>query len=847
MTPPTRQKHGQNQGSLPVIVGIGSSAGGLGAIRNLVAGLPKYNGCAYVVVQHLSQGHNSNLTPSIASATSLKTVDIIDKTAPKANYIYVTPPGYDVVLEDGLLRLVTPALEAFTPSPSIDRFLKSSSKACGERCIAVILSGTGSDGAYGVEAIRDAGGISIAQDTDSADYEGMSNAAVATGCIDLVLPPDQIGEHLTKILSSASSLPDKRNESTRISPFFSILQIVLAHTRVDFRDYKQATVRRRIERRMTALGITDSEEYALHCRKNPREVDALFKDLLISVTRFFRNKAEFNDLQAPIQELVETKRDTPLRIWVAGCATGEEVYSIAILLAEAMGGPAHLLASKVQIFATDIDKIAISTARAGYYPPAAMLDVPKNLADKYFIQEPERVRVIDALKSIVLFTEHNICQDPPFLKMDLICCRNVLIYFGTKLQNKVISRLHYAMETCSYLFLGTAESLASTSQLFKPVGNDARIFRKRESLKMRPEMIEPEVASPIKPDFAITSGNTASKTDKAMFDALARSLGQNTILVTQDFSLKETYGEIDRFIDPTERHNDNPTLDILTTPLREEARGLVASAIKLNTRRIGIKHQLIKSDQTITRLEAIPCLGSHLDEPAALLVINRWDAENLDFPKGKELPSEIFASDLLKELDIELAKTRDALQQTIEKLEYSNQELQSLSMEMQHANFELHTTNEELGSSNEELQSTNEELITVNEELQFNTSELESVIAEQMSVLSNIAVPIIVLNASLRIVRTSILASDIFSLTESSLGQHISQIQVPRGFPDFVEMSSNSVRNNARAVQSFTSNGKKLELRCIPFTNIANQTIGTTLIFVDTAAGIELDRFSSRN
>jgi two-component system CheB/CheR fusion protein len=341
-----------------------------------------------------------------------------------------------------MLRLVPHSEDLGKPKPSVDRFLVSLAHDRGDRSMGIILSGTGSDGAYGVQAVREAGGITIAQDDVSAKYDGMPSAAIATGCIDLVLRPSDIATHLHKILSSPRNLDQFRTDKGEVSPISGILQIVLARTRVDFREYKQSTVLRRIDRRMMALGIASVEDYVVYCRNEPREVDALFKDLLISVTRFFRDREEFDDLSGHIQDLVDGQRDRPLRIWVAGCATGEEVYSIAMMLAEAMGGASELVKSKTQIFATDIDRAALDYARQGQYSQGALLDVPKELADKYFIQQSEGVRVIEALRSVILFSDHNLCQDPPFLNMDLICCRNLLIYFSAKLEARVFARLH---------------------------------------------------------------------------------------------------------------------------------------------------------------------------------------------------------------------------------------------------------------------------------------------------------------------------------------------------------------------------------------------------------------------
>ena len=360
-----------------------------------MATLPTDLDVAYIVVQHMSPHHKSLMTELVARQTSLVVQDVTDGLEPEPNVIYVTPPKTDIIYDGEKLRLMPPSHEVASPKPSVDRFLLSLADKHGERSMAIILSGTGTDGAYGVQAIREAGGITIAQDTDSAKYDGMPMAAMQTGCVDLILRPFEIGTHLQKILTSPRDFDAFRQDSSEKNASSDLLQILLARTRVDFREYKQTTINRRIERRMMALGIENHEEYTQFCRVNPNAVDALFKDLLISVTRFFRDKSEFEQLKELLPALLQKKDNRPFRVWIAGCATGEEAYSIAILLSEALGGANVPLKDHVQIFATDIDKDALDVARKGVYGLAALNDIPKSLADRYFIQQNDGIRVIE--------------------------------------------------------------------------------------------------------------------------------------------------------------------------------------------------------------------------------------------------------------------------------------------------------------------------------------------------------------------------------------------------------------------------------------------------------------------
>lgn len=818
------------------IIGIGSSAGGLEAIRELVATLPTDLQVAYVVVQHMSPHHKSLMTELVARQTSLVVRDLVDGCTPEANVIYVTPPKTDVVYDEGRLCLVDPSVEVGTPKPSVDRFLVSLADEHGEKTMAIILSGTGTDGAYGVQAIREAGGITIAQDTESAKYDGMPVAAMQTGCVDLVLRPSEIGTHLQKILTSPRDFNAFRQESTEASPASDLLQILLARTRVDFREYKQSTVNRRIERRMVALGIDSHEEYTQFCRVNPSAVDALFKDLLISVTRFFRDKSEFQAVKDLLPSLLEKKTAPPFRVWIAGCATGEEAYSIAILLSEALGGPKVSLKDHVQIFATDIDKDALEVARKGVYGISALNEIPKEISDRYFLQENDGIRVIDSLRSAILFSDHNVCQDPPFQKVDLLCCRNLLIYFGNTLQHKVMSRFHYALTDTGTMFLGTAETVAGSDELFVQDSQSAHLYRRRSirrseqnafgsnrNLPQSRRIQPPKVASP-----------AGDSTDRQMFEALALSLGKNSMLVTNEYTIVRIYGNVSSYIEMTEASSLKMHIDLLRRPFREEARSLVTLALKNGEHRAGVRHLLAEGDDSEIRLDVFPIIARDLNERAALVVFSEVQVERgrtMEMPRYSEDKEQ--DSDRIRLLEDEVATTREALQQTIEQLETSNEELQSLNEELQSTNEELQATNEELETSNEELQSTNEELITVNEELQVTAAELSGRTGELMSVLETAPLAIMVLDTALQISQATNAAAEMFGLTQPLSNPHISQCVLPENCPTLAPVCNETLSLGEPTTREFTSKGSRFKLTCSPFFDMRGQIKGSTLVVAE--------------
>lgn len=817
------------------IIGIGSSAGGLEAIRELVVTLPSDLPVSYVVVQHMSPHHKSLMTELVARQADLAVEDVADRTVLKPNVIYITPPNTDVVYEDGHLRLRDPSPDPASPKPSVNRFLVSLADNYGEKSMAIILSGTGSDGAYGVQAIREAGGITIAQDTTSAKYDGMPHAAVQTGCVDLVLRPLEIGTHLAKILSSQREFEGFRSRSPHDTPISDLLQILLAKTRVDFREYKQTTIGRRIERRMVALGITSQEEYTQFCRNNPEAVDALFKDLLISVTRFFRDVEEFRVLEKLLPDLLEERGEGPLRVWIAGCATGEEVYSIAMLLAEALGGPNVDLKSHVQIFATDIDKSALKIARGAVYGAAALDSIPPELAEKYVIRQKEGIRIIDRLRNAVLFSDHNVCQDPPFQNVDLICCRNLLIYFGNALQQKVMSRFHFAMTSHALLFLGTAESVAGSDELFVQHQKTGHIFHKRilrNVIYGRQNFAAPVYTARQRRSTEVVEREQS--TDRQFFDALAQAMGQNSLLVTDDYSIVRVYGNISDFIEVSESSNLKMHLDLLRSPFREEARSLMTIALKNKMARSGVRHLLVGADGGEVRLDVYPIIAKDINERAALVVFTPVKPDRIATKQDKlKKPDGKAAEERIRLLENEVASTREALQQTIEELETSNEELQSLNEELQSTNEELQASNEELETSNEELQSTNEELITVNEELQVTAAELSGRTGELMSILESAPLAIIVVDSAFQIIQATKLAVEIFSIKRPIASPHISHCALPEGYPTLAPICSEALQMGETVTREFSSDGNRIKLSCSPYFEENGKIQGVTIVVTE--------------
>ncbi|QQA43501.1 chemotaxis protein CheB [Pelagovum pacificum] len=832
------QNDGEERASPPHelrFVGIAASAGGLEAASLLVQNLPREAHAVYVIAQHMSPTHKSLLTTLISHETRLPGVELSDDTDPAPDTIYVTPPNTDVTLENGRLRLRNPSGHPATPKPSADRLFKSLASDCGENCVGVVLSGTGSDGSYGVQSIREAGGITIAQDPGSAKYNGMPASAIETGCVDLTLTPEQIGEHLEKILADPRDFEALRRLNEQPSRISDLLQILYARTRVDFREYKENTINRRIARRMTALGIEVYEDYVEYCRASEEELDALYRDLLISVTRFFRDSEQFQQLKAEIATLIESQDSHQLRVWVAGCATGEEAYSIAILVAEALGGPEFLQKSRLQVFATDIDERALEVARRGVYPITAAQDIPREYLDKYFSISAADITVTNELRSVTLFSKHNIFHDPPFIKVDLVSLRNLLIYFNTALQERVLSRILYALGQNGLLFLGTAESVGSMDTWFESRSGSDKIFAKRSGGRRLNYSGLSSSSQPLgTPSRAETRSRDAiaNQPNDPMFEALARSVAPNGFLVTRGGDIVRVFGDISPFVRVTEQSALSLNTRLLVSEFRDEATSLMAIATKTREMRSGRWHEFDTPGANRAQLQCYPIYRPNGGEDYCLFAILTRHEVNVRTDLDQLSADERIA--YVARIESEMQSTREALQQTVEELQTSNEELQSVNEEMQSTNEELQATNEELETSNEELQATNEELITVNEEMQVNTAELQRVSTELSAILSGSPYVMLVVDQALMIRRASDRALQLFDIGRlPSAGFHLSQCSLPGDFPAISRIASEVFTMRTPRSITVDSEDSIYTINFTPFADSLGQLIGQMISVVE--------------
>lgn len=707
-----------------IIVGIGASAGGLEALRLLVPNLPIGKRVTYILAQHLDPKHSSMLVPILARETHLPISEVQHNTELQPGMLYVIPPAMDAFYTKG--RIYLEKATGIGPKPSVDRLFSSLAENHGRHTIGIILSGTGSDGAHGIRAIKAEGGITLAQLESTARFDSMPHAAISTGHVDLALPPEDIAQQIHDLLTEPddsflfASKPTPSEDDIQ-----EILRLLLEQTGSDFRDYKRNTLLRRIERRMTVHKYKQLSEYCAFLREKPEELYELHNDILISVTSFFRDVDAFQALRRVLEDIVKPDA-SDIRVWIAGCATGEEAYSIAIMLAEYLGN--RIARYKIQIFGTDLYDSVLAIARQARYSKASVGSLEPRILDKYFIQVDGEYQLTQTIRNMVLFARHDLVRDPPFSHLNLVSCRNVLIYFNQTLQRNVLEAFHYGLEPNGILFLGKSETVGNSDRLFMTVDRKARIYRRRGDVKGHlPYLLQNR---PLREQRTALNGNRDKPRLKLqdIVDKLLINVYQPACIVLDERQeIVYVRGRVDPFLGFSEGRAALNVLELIRPELRQDLRGLLYKARRsedvLTSRRISFKLDG-EPTRVVMRTRHFPV--SKLAETDTTIIIFEVLPANDTLPNETADALQLGDANRIKELEEELREVRESLQTTIEELETSNEELQSTYEEAQSTNEELYTSSEELQTSNEELQSTNEELRTVNQELSVKSSELEA-------------------------------------------------------------------------------------------------------------------------
>ncbi len=825
----------RRQSSSPPLVGVGASAGGVSALQELVKHIPKDSGIAWVLIQHMAPNRESDLAGILARRTDAPVVQVVEDTTIEADSIYVNSPGSVIRVKKGVLHPVS-GDDPLARRTSIDAFLMSLAEDQGEHAGCALLSGAGSDGTLGLKAVKEAGGLTLTQALGTAQYDSMLLSALRTGLVDreadLADMPELFADFLIRRRPIVRGVEVMDGERLEIC---EILRRVIGH---DFSGYKSSTMDRRIRRRMQMLGISSLSEYVEHLKDDAREPSRLFRDLLIGVTQFFRDSESFMAVAGQVlTPVLEGKNeDDEIRIWVPGCATGEEVYSLAILILEKAAELDSV--PDIKIFGSDIDENALHAARLGRYPRSIAADVTKERIERFFESEDGTFVVRPNVREICLFAQHNLLRDPPFSRMDLISCRNVLIYMETALQKRLMPVFHYALKPNGFLFLGPAENPGSDQKLFAEIDRKHRIFRRMgERAKL--------------PDFPIAGGDGRERgpqkrnesvketnAQKEAYRAAQRLLERYSpayVIVDSDFEILEASSGTGSFLElPRGRPSAN---------LAAMARSELAVDIKAAVSQVQASGQrLVRTDLTV---------GSDQDRKHLALTVEPLPAGEdgqllylIVFQIGAAAMAESTEAarrrggdgELIRMLEQELQTTKERLQSTLEELETSNEELRASNEELSSVNEELQSSNEELETSKEELQSINEELRTVNNELSTRVEELSRANNDLKNLFSNTRIAMLFLDKDLRIRNFTPPAKPLFRLRDHDLGRPLDELAGRIDFEALKAEVGEVIRDGKQIeheVEARNGEQQTLIMRVQPYRDEQNQVQGAVLTFVE--------------
>ncbi len=824
----------------PAVVGIGASAGGLDAFKKFFGAMPADSGVAFVLVPHLDPGHESLMVELIGRHSSMPVVEARNDMPVEANHIYIIPPNKYLTIEGGSLQLTGP-VDRRASQTSIDMFLRSLAEDQQERAICIILSGTGASGVLGLKAVKAAGGMTMVQDPKTAEYDRMPQSAIATGLADYVLPPEKMPEAIIQFVQHAYlnggthivAVPEAADMLTQM------LALIRARTRFDFRWYRKKMLIRRIERRMGLNHFDRVSDYMTFLRDHQDELELLIRDLFISVTSFFRDPEAFETLATQvIDPLVHQKEATDtIRVWVPGCATGEEPYSLGMLILERLA--AAKKNCKVQIFATDVDGDALEVARQGNYSEASTADIsPARLAHFFTKMDDQNYQVGKQLREPLIFAVQNLISDAPFTKLDLISCRNLLIYLEPEVQKKVITLFHFALHERGYLFLGSSETIGRQIDLFEPISKKWRIYQRIGV--SRPDRVDLPIAPQFEGRIGPRRPSEPVGTEPINFPQVAQRLlleqfAPAAVLINRKYEILYYFGPCSLYLELPTGAPTHDVIEMAREGLQTKLRGAIHRAIRQN-------EIVVVSDLRVKRVGGYasvritirPVQMPKAAEGLMMITFEDQAAPAASAPPGPAEKPEGGEEATVRQLEFELKATREDLQSTIEEMESSNEELKASNEEVMSMNEELQSANEELETSKEELQSLNEELTTVNNQLQEKVSELESAQSDLANLLNCTDIGTIFLDTKLRIKRYTPAVNRLFNLIPSDIGRPISDITHHLNDPELIGDAQKVLQQLVpREKEVSTADNARWVRRIIPYRTIDNRIEGVVVTLSD--------------
>jgi two-component system CheB/CheR fusion protein len=828
------------------IVGIGASAGGLEAFSELLHGLPEQTGMAFVLVQHLDPKHESALPEILGRTTKLPVKEVTDGTVVEADHVYVIPANAGMAYLEGELRLKARVVTRGQHMP-IDSFFRSLAEKAGQRAIGVVLSGTASDGTEGCRAIKAAGGLTFAQDEESAKYDSMPRNAINAGCIDFILAPKDIARELggiarhpyvTRVLSGTK---DELGgiAGGELAALFGVLR---ESTGVDFTNYKHSTLHRRIRRRMDMVKVETLKEYLRYLAKKPAEVDQLYSDLLINVTGFFREPQAFVALRKHVYPgLFEGRKpDNPVRVWVAGCSTGEEAYSIAITLLEYLWAHTRNItqaATAIQIFATDISETALDRARNGLYTKSAVAHVSAERLKRFFVHQEGGYQVNKSIRDMCIFARQNLVKDPPFSNLDLVSCRNLLIYLGPLLQRRVVPSLHYALKPDGYLLLGDAESLGGFGEHFSLVDKKEKIYQKRKTTaRLATYFASTDYAPRRLEDAKVGLHFPAPYTlENEVEQLLINRFVPASVVVNEQMEIVQFQGKTGMYLEPAAGVPTFSLSKMAKEGLVVDLRASLSQAKKSNTtvRKEGVQYQSESKVREVD-LEVIPLQAQGARERYYVIVFQERIPARLGSKEADGKRKQAGQSAGSHGLKQEIVQLRGQLSSLIEDHETTLEEFKSVNEEVLSANEELQSTNEELETAKEELQSTNEELMTLNEEMQNRNTELSAVNSDLVNLLDTVNLPVVMVSLDLRIRRFTPPAQKLMNLLPSDMGRRLGEIRTNLELQDLEALVQKAIQSaSAQEHEVREKDGTWYALRIRPYKSWDSKITGAVISLQD--------------
>lgn len=827
------------------IVAVGGSAGSFEAFEKFFNHMPADTGMAFVIIMHLDPNHASNLAELIQSFSPMPVLQAEDGVLVKPNHIYVIPPNKDMGIHNRKLLLLEPS-KAHGFRVPIDYFFQSLAEDQWNKAVAIILSGMGSDGETGIRMIKEKLGLAMVQDPATAQYDSMPRTSIGTNLVDYVLSPEEMPLKLIQYLNhpaiSEEPLEQVKSGIRDETSIQKILMLLRSHTGHDFANYKKNTITRRIDRRIAFHQLPDYTHYINYLRDNPQETSVLFKELLIGVTKFFRDAQAFDSLKEKLVPIVLQKQDVgPVRVWVTACSTGEEAYSIAMLLLECFEGLSAQHKPKIQIFATDLDVDAIEVARAGVYNSNIAADISPERLKRFFTEKNEKYSVKKELREMIVFAQHNIIKDAPFTRLDLLSCRNLMIYLNAELQKKIIPIFHYSLNPNSFLLLGPAETIGGFTELFAPVDPKWKLFERKTGTSPLSKSIDfPfNVNKRAQPPGKTEEQKVVKK--RPLADSFHNFLIENytpvSVLINDKGDILYINGKTGKFLELNSGEAAMNIYEMVKEKLKFILHNTVHQAsTQKNT--ISVNDIKLKEDNHIRMLNIkVSRLEEHDLKGLTLIIFeDKGLVKKAPLQKRKNENDQL-SSGLTEELERELGYTKQQLHSTIEQMETSMEELKSTNEELQSTNEELQSTNEESLTTKEEMQSLNEELMTMNSSYQSKAEELTRLNNDMKNLLDSTEIGTIFLDNNLTILRYTPQVKALFNVISADVGRSVTDIVFNFDFPNLKETVLNVIETlAAKEAEIKTKKGEWYNLRIMPYRTLDNFINGVVLTFTNISS-----------